>query len=156
HLLDITYLGIERPAVNVIVLPDGRTNIPTPRKKIESNQTTLETMVNLAVGHFDLTNGLLALASQKKEVNNRGNNLRAQLFDNVINQGYKGELSFATLYVASGRNTPVDFTVTLPISLQRGRIEFQNAKITTAQSAVLINGSIEDIRNPKISAHLNG
>src|SRR5260370_32894758 len=156
HLLDVAYLGVEHPEVSVVVLPDGRTNIPTPRKKIESKQTPLETVVNLAVGHFELTNGLLALASQKQSLNIRGNNLRAQLWYNVLNQGYKGELAFQPLYVASGRNTPVNFTVTLPVALERDRIDFHEARITTAQSALLIDGSIEDIRNPKVSAHLNG
>lgn len=156
HFLDIAYLGVDRPEVNVIVLPDGRTNIPTPRKKIESKETPVETVVNLAVGHFELTNGLLALASQKQSLNIRGNNLRAQIWYNVLNQGYKGELAFQPLYVASGRNTPVNFTVTLPVALQRDRIDFHEARITTAQSALLIDGSIEDIRNPKVSAHVNG
>ena len=33
HLWDITYLGIDRPQANVIVYPDGHTNIPSPRQK---------------------------------------------------------------------------------------------------------------------------
>jgi translocation and assembly module TamB len=156
HFLDVAYLGVEHPEVNVLVLPDGRTNIPTPRKKSESKQTPLETVVDLAVGRFELTNGLLALASQKQNLNIRGNNLRAQLWYNVLNQGYNGELVFQPLYVASGRNTPVNFTVTLPVALERDRIDFHQARITTAQSALLIDGSIEDIRNPKVSAHVNG
>ena len=156
HWVDVAYLGIEHPEVNVIVLPDGRTNVPTPRKKSESKQTPLETVVDLAVGHFELTNGLLALASQRQSLNIRGNNFRAQLWYNVLNQGYTGELSLQPLYVASGRNTPVNFTVTLPVALQRDRIDFHQARITTTQSALLIDGSIEDIRTPKVSAHVNG
>ena len=142
--------------MNVIILPDGGTNIPTPRNKSESKETPLETVVDLAVGRFELTNGLVALASQKQSLNIRGNNLHAQLIYNTLSQGYKGEVSLEPLYVGSGRNTPVNFTVTLPVALDRNRIEVQDARITTPQSALVVSGSIGDLRNPKISAHVNG
>jgi autotransporter translocation and assembly factor TamB len=50
----------------------------------------------------------------------------------------------------------VTFTVTLPVSLQRDRIEFQNARIYTGPSEIFINGSMDNMRNPKTSAHING
>ncbi len=156
HLLDLTYLGVERPEVNVIVLSDGRTNIPTPRNKTVSKQTPLETVVDLAVGRFELNNGLLAVASQKQNLTFRGQNLRALLTYNILNQGYQGQLSFEPLYVLSGQNTPVNFRVTLPVALQRDRIDLHQGRITTAESDLLIDGSIENLQAPKISAHLNG
>ena len=155
HILDVAYLGIEKPEGNVIVFADGRTNIPNP-KKSTSGETPLETVVNLAVGHFELTNGLLTVASQKQEINIRGNDLKAELWYNVLKQGYRGQLSFQPLYVASGRNTPVEFTVTLPGTLERDRIELHDARITTVLSSIVINGSVESMRDPKLSAHING
>jgi len=156
HWWDIAYLGMERPEVNVIVLPDGRTNIPVPRKKTVSKETPLETVVDLAVGHFELSSGLIALASQKQNINIRGENLRAELAYNILTQGYKGQLSFQPLYAASGRNTPVNFAVTLPVTLERDRIEIREARIITSGTDLVINGSIENLRDPRISAHLNG
>jgi translocation and assembly module TamB len=41
HVMDLAYLGIEQPQANVIVLPDGRTNIPNPKQKQASNETPL-------------------------------------------------------------------------------------------------------------------
>jgi len=156
HVLDLTYLGIEQPQANVIVFPDGRTNIPNPKQASTSNETPLETVVNLAVDHFELTDGLLTVASQKQALNIRGKDLKAELSYNLLNQGYRGQLSFQPLYVASGRNTPVNFTITLPVALQRDRVDFHDAKISTALSSVIINGSVETMRNPKVSAHING
>jgi len=156
HLLDVTYLAIDRPEANIIVLADGRTNVPTPKTKSTSNETALETLVNLAVSHFELTNGLIVFGSQKQELNVQGRNLRAQLWYSIPNQGYQGQLSFQPLYVVSGRNTPVKFTITLPMGFGRDRLDFHGASITTAQSSVLIDGSLENLKNPKISARLNG
>ena len=156
HVLDVGYLGIEKPEADVIVFPDGRTNIPNPKQKSTSNETPLETVVNLAVDHFELTNGLLSVASQKQEINIRGNDLKAELWYNALKQGYRGQLSFQPLYVASGRNTPVNFTVTLPVALERDRVELHDARITTVLSSIVINGSVESMRDPKLSAHING
>jgi translocation and assembly module TamB len=156
HVLDLAYLGVERPEANVIVFPDGRTNIPNPKQKSASKETPLETVVNLAVDHFELTNGRMTVASQKQELNIRGNNLKAELWYNVLNQGYRGQLSFQRLYVASGRNTPLNFTITLPVALQRDRLDFHDASISTALSSVVINGSVESMRDPRISVHISG
>src|ERR1700722_11940689 len=108
HLWDITYLGVNNPQANVIVYLDGHTNIPAPRNKSISSQTPLETVVDLAIGRFELTNGLIAFAAQRQELNIRGNNLRALLAYNVLSQDYTGKLSLQPIYVVAGRNTPVN------------------------------------------------
>ena len=113
-------------------------------------------MVDLAVRRFELTNGVLTLNSQKQAFNIRGTNLRAQLWYSVLKQGYQGKIALDPLYVISGRNTPVKFTLTLPIALERDRIELHDAKISTPSSEILINASIENLRNPKTSMHIQG
>jgi translocation and assembly module TamB len=157
HVWDIAYLGLDSPQANIIVFPDGSTNVPTPKTKSTSKETPLETMVDLAVGHLELTNGLLTFNSQQQPpLNLQANNLRVQLAYNNLKRSYQGQISLAPLYVASGRNSPVNFTITLPLTLHRDRIDFQNARISSARSEILINGSLENLRNPRTSAHLNG
>lgn len=156
HLLDVAYLGVEQPQTNVVVFPDGRTNIPTPKQKSNSDTTALQNVVNLAVDHFELTDGLAIFAEQKQQMNVRGNKLRAQLWYSIPKQGYSGQLVFQPLYVSAGHNNPVDFTITLPVALQSDRIDFHNASITTPQTSLKIDGSVENMRNPKVSAHING
>src|SRR5579862_3043527 len=156
HLLDVTSLIIDRPQANIMVFPDGHTNIPTPKTKTESKQTPLETVVDLAVGHFALNDGRIVVASQQHDLNIRGNNLRMSLAFNVFTQGYEGSLVFEPIYVVSGRNTPVQFAVTLPMTLQKDKIAFRNATIATARSSLTINGSLENLRDPTISAQVTG
>lgn len=156
HILDVAYLNVDRPAANIMVFADGRTNVPSPKQKSTSNKTTLENVVDLAVDHFELAKGLFIFNAKKQELDVRGNNLRVELWYNLLNQGYQGQLSLEPLYVVSGRNTPVKFTVTLPVALQRDRIDLHDAKISTAASELLINGSLQNLRDPKTSAHING
>ena len=156
HVFDIAYLRMDSPQANIMVFPDGSTNVPTPKTKSASKQTPLETVVDLAVGHFELTSGSLTFNSQQKPLNIQANNLHVQLAYNTLKQSYQGQVSLEPLYVAAGRNSPVNFTITLPLTLQRDRIDFQNIRISSARSEILINGSLEDLHNPKTSAHING
>jgi translocation and assembly module TamB len=154
HLWDITYLGVDRPQASVIVYPDGHTNIPSPRTP--STASSLETVVDLAIGRFELTDGLIAVAAHQHALNVRGNNLRALLSYNILSREYRGQVSLQPVYVVSGRNTPVDFTVNVPLVLSRDRIDVHDARIASSLSAVTIDASIQDLKDPKISAHAAG
>jgi translocation and assembly module TamB len=136
RLYEISFLGVDQPEVNVMVLGNGQTNIPTPKQKSTSNTSTLETVVDLAVGNFTVDHGLLMLASAQQQLDVRGNNLRAQLTYDVLKQSYDGQASLQPLYVLNGRNTPVNFKVTLPVTITKDRIDLHNASITTPLSSV--------------------
>jgi translocation and assembly module TamB len=156
RILDISYLGVSEPQVNIMVFPDGTTNIPEPKEQPESNTTVLDTMVDLAVDRFLISNGLLRFNSQSQAIDVRGNNLHALLNFNPVSRSYSGAISMQPIYVVSGRNTPVTFTVTLPVVLERKRVAFENARIATPASELVINGSLEDLKNPQTSARING
>ena len=108
RLFELAYLGVDKPAVNILVFADGHTNVPTPKQKSTSDQTAVETVVDLAVGHFELTNGLIKFNSQQQPLDVKGNNLRAQLFYKIAERGYRGQISLQPIYVVAGRNTPVN------------------------------------------------
>ena len=158
HVVEISYLGIEQPQANIVVYPDGTTNIPnpTPTKSGSSNESTLATVVDLAVGRFLLTDGLVEVNARKQELNLRGNKLHALLNWNVLKQSYEGQLSMEPVYVVSGRNTPVTFQVTVPAVLEHDRIMIHNATVTTPQSNLTIDASVENMNNPRTSVHIQG
>jgi len=156
HPLDITYLRVEQPRVNIIVFGDGRTNIPTPPVKEKSDKTPLDTLVDLAVGKFELGNGLLTFAEQKRPINVRGENLRAFLQFNAVTQSYKGQLDLEPIYVVSGKQNPVKLAISLPVAIERDRIGMQNARVKTDLSEIILNASVENLRDAKIDARLNG
>lgn len=157
-LYSISYLGVRQPEANIIQFADGTTNIPSPKNpQPPSKNSTLKTVVDLAVGHFDVTNGLVTFASRKQPIDVRGSNLVAQLYYNTAQKGYQGQLSLNPLYVANGgRNTPVNFRVTVPVVLVADRVDVHNATIATPVSSLTINASMADMNNPQMTASVNG
>src|ERR1043166_2049273 len=55
--VDLQYLGVDQPSANVIVFPDGSTNMPSPKMKKKSDKSGLETVVDLAIHKFEIVNG---------------------------------------------------------------------------------------------------
>jgi translocation and assembly module TamB len=156
RILDISYLAIERPQANILVFADGTTNIPQPKEKKESDTTALDTVLDLAVDRFLIREGALALDSARQAIDIRGNNLHAVLRYNAAAKSYRGDLSLQPIYVVAGRNTPVAFTITLPVVLERQRVAVENARIATGESAIVISGSLEDLKSPATRARISG
>ena len=154
--VDIAYLLLDTPQANIIVSADGRTNIPSPKvQSPSSNKTGLETIVDLAIGHFDLRNGSFAFGDQKSALDAHGDNFRAQLGYNALNPAYSGEIDISPLHLHSGANTPIDVDIKLPITAHKDKIEIANADFSTPQSHVVISATMDHLIDPKTSAHVN-
>lgn len=155
HRIDIRALAVDQPQANIIVFPDGRTNVPEPKIKHDSEKTALQTIVDLAIGRFTITEGSVAFAEQKVPLSATGENLRAQLAYELVRQRYMGEISMAPLYVRSAQNPRLNVNVNLPVALEKDKIQLDNAALTTPNSKVIISGAIDHLVDPKAAARVS-
>ncbi len=156
RIYEITYLGVNSPQANIMVLADGRTNIPSPKRKSTSNESGLASVVDLAIANFDLKNGLLTFNDQQTPISARGENLTAELDYNFVRSSYAGRFSVNPLQMVQGHNVPVDLSVTLPVTLERDRIQLTDAKLGTANSELHITATVDNMNSPRTTARLNG
>lgn len=160
--VELDSLKIEQPQANLIVYPGGRTNLPHPQQEqtgtnaASQSKPPLQTVMDLAVGHFDLDNGTVQFADRKTPLEARGENLRAQLFYQAAGDQYRGDVSISPLYVQYGSNPRLDVRVHVPVVLERDRIQLTDAAFTTAASNLEISGSVQHLTKPEISAQLAG
>lgn len=156
HMVDLQYLGITQPQVNLIVFPDGTTNIPQPKVQKQPSQTSgLETVVDLAVGQFQIQSGLLEYSQSKTPFNARGENLRALLNYNTLNPSYSGNLSIDPLWLTSANSPRLGVRVNIPVTLEKDAVRIANARLNTDQSQIVLNGSVQNMNAPQISAQVN-
>ncbi len=180
NIIELDYLGVDQPQVNVIVYPDGHTNVPAPKVKPTSNTTILEDFVNLAINRFDIKNGTLMFAQvaqpsttegtanrsalpnnhvqespeQKYQFSARGGNLRARLSYNLLPATYDGQISMSPLRLQQAGHPPLDLSITLPVHLERDKIQLNAAKIETKDSSITLTGEMDHMLEPHTSAHL--
>src|SRR5438094_5989710 len=95
--VDIALATVREPKINVIVAPDGSTNIPEPKVKSTSNKIGLEPILDWKVGRFSLESGAILFAEKMSELNASGENLRALLSYDATGPRYKGQLSMQPL-----------------------------------------------------------
>ena len=156
HLIDLAYLGVQKPQVNVIVSPDGKTNIPEPKVKSQpSNTNGLETIVNLQVGHFQLQDGLLQYLQQKTSFSARGENLKVILNYNTLNPSYAGNVSVEPLVLASGNRPPLRVQVNVPVAIEKDAVRIANATLGADHSKISVSASLQHLKAPLVDGHLN-
>ncbi len=150
----LEYLGVDRPQANVMVFPDGHTNIPEPRKKSTSNKSTLETVVNLAIRRIEIDNGALHLSDRSMPIEVRGDNFRLQLAYNLASEHYQGNLSLEPVVAQSAGRPPFTAKIEIPLDLAADAIQITGAKIATQQSNIYADASIRHMASPLVSAQV--
>ncbi len=154
RLVGISYLGLTSPIANIIVNPDGSTNIPKPRTPPTSS-SPLSTIVNLAIGRFDLEQGTFDVAGHPLRFSAHGRNLRALLAYDRRNHAYQGRLGVNPLSIAVGAATPLDLSVDLPVSFARDEIVINQATLRTPLSRLGFDFGIRHIASPTASANVH-
>jgi translocation and assembly module TamB len=154
--VDVAYLLLDTPQAGIVIYPDGHTNIPAPKIPAKSGgKTGLETIVDLAIGRFDLRNGSFTFDGRQTGLNASGANFRAQLGYNAIKPAYSGEIDISPLYVRSNGNAPLDVDIRLPVTALKDRIELLNAQFTTPESHIVLSAAMDHLIAPRTSGHIN-
>jgi len=158
---DIQYLDITDPRIYLIVGSDGRTNVPEPKVKPvkpAAPRPPLETILNLAVGRFNVTRGVFEVESHGPAPQGqtpfaaRGQNLNVTLaYDRITPAGprYRGSISVQPLDAQAGGYGPVPFNVALNVTMERNRVGIDSARLTYATNQIDISGVIEDLTSPR-------
>lgn len=154
--VDLQYLGVQKPQINFMVFADGKTNVPEPKIKKQPSQTSgLETVVDLAIGQFEVQNGLLEYSQKTTPFSARGENLRALLNYNTLSPGYQGNLAIDPLLLTAGSRPPLQVHVNVPVVLEKDAVRVNGAKLNTAQSQILLDAAVQNMNSPRITAHVN-
>ncbi len=155
-VLDLQSLAVNEPRANIIVNPDGSTNIPAPKIKKPSDTSGLETIVDLAIRKFDLTDGVILFGDQTIPLSAKGENFTAQLFYNLLKPSYQGRISMNPLLITHTGKDPLPVSLTIPVVLEKDRIEVTDAKVGTPESQLVLSGIVEHLVDPRGSATING
>jgi translocation and assembly module TamB len=155
--VDVAFLAVDQPRVNLIISADGKTNVPKPDIPEEpDDKTGLETIVDLAIGRFVLTSGTVQVNEQKTPFSGRGEDLRAELVYELIGSRYRGSLSTNPLLLQYANGSRLEVAVNLPVAIGADRIELNGATFKTPNSSLSLTGSVDDMKKPNFVLKANG
>ncbi len=148
HSFDIQYFDVADPRVYLIVNSDGSTNVPEP--KLQGNHNAVETVLDLAIGRFSLSNGLFEVESHgATPFDARGQGLNARFQYEPAGPSYRGDISIQPLELQTPRYGPLPLSVALALNVERNRIGITSAKLSTSRSNVEASGVIENLTSPR-------
>jgi translocation and assembly module TamB len=149
---DLQYLEIKSPRIYLIVYPDGRTNLPEPKKKREA-RSPLEGLVNLAIRRFRIDDGIFEVESRlKAPFSASGRNFDAKFQYERSGQRYRGEVGVQPLeLVWNGQKLPVN--VAMDLALDRNRIAITSSSWSLASSRLSVDGVIDNLLSPRMTLH---
>jgi translocation and assembly module TamB len=156
--VDVQSVVVREPQVDVIVAPDGSTNIPEPKISRKTGGSGIEPLLDWKIADFALEGGAMLLAEKKMALDVRGQNLHAVFSYDLTGPRYKGQISIQPLEIDTRRIVPLNANVYLTLGLEKNRIDVSQAKIDMQGSYLEASGAIENLESPKgafrFTAHL--
>lgn len=149
--VDVASLEVVSPRVYLLVGPDGRTNFPEPKVK-RAGPGTMETLLKLAVGRFDVRDGLFEVESQGvMPFSVSGRDLRARLAYDGAGPLYRGSVSVHPVELRWPKLQPVPVDVALELEFARDRIAATVGELTTGETRIRFTGALENFAAPRVA-----
>src|SRR3954463_11821537 len=146
---------IERPVIHIIVFPDGSTNQPIPKAKIESNQSAIDRLFELAVDHAEIREGMLLFNDKRIPFDFAGNEVSAQMTYTFLAHRYDGSIHVGQMDATYTNYLPLRSAADLEFSLARDGAEVKALHWSSAKSKVDASGRMTNFLDPKIDLSYN-
>jgi len=147
--VDLESVEVLRPRVNLIVYPDGRTNLPGPKVPRTRRRGTLDTILDLAIKRFRITDGTVQAQMQRVPLDALGENFRAQVLYEPEPARYRASLAFRSLNVQAGRLKPRAIDVDANVVLERDRLQIGSLQLAASGVKVQARGAVESFASPR-------
>lgn len=144
--VDLASLRIQEPQVRIVFYADGTNNIPEPA--VHHPETVWsEDLVHLAVGRYEVNNGLFEYDDHQIPLNLRGEDLRVRMrLENGAR--YVGEVETNRARMIANGVGPLEATVSAAFTLDKSKIEVSRLRVATAESRADLVGTLTNLRWP--------
>ena len=145
--VDLASLRIEQPQVRIVFYTDGSNNIPDP--EVHRPETTwAQDLVHLAVGRYEVVNGVFEYDDRQIPLNLRGEDLLVRM---RLEPGgrYRGELESNRVRVVPDGAGPIEVSASAAFTLDKSTIDVSRLRIATKESRADLVGSLTNLRWPR-------
>ena len=142
HKMDLAFVQVEKPRLHIVIYPDGSTNFPG------GGHTGVEgwpqELINLAIQHYEVSDGVVELDERSIPVNLRGDGLGLKLTYDAKAPSYKAELSSRGLRVAPAGLAPIEFGFSSQLALEKSRLAISALHLSTPASRAELKGILDN------------
>ncbi len=142
------YVSVDRPAVHLIVYPDGSTNQPVPRKRADSRKPPIEELFDIAIDRLEVRSGLLIVNEQRWPLNLTASDVSSALKYARGPESYEGYFGAGKIDTDFDGYRPFSSSADIHFRLFRSSAEITSLKLRSQQSWLEGNGRVADFREP--------
>ena len=153
--IDLAQLLVERPAVNIIVNPDGSTNVPGPNRP-PSGKLFTENLLDLKIGEYEIDNGLIVYDNRSVPVNIRGEDLLLVMDYDAQAPAYMGSLETGGVNITLPNGELIDTVLSTGFTLRSTSVDFDDFRLATEDSYISATGRVNDLRTVDVTMQLTG
>ncbi|HYN14492.1 MAG TPA: translocation/assembly module TamB domain-containing protein [Terriglobales bacterium] len=148
-------LELERPAVHIIVYPDGSTNQPAPGRQL-SGEAVAGVLFELAIDRLQVDRGELLWNDQRVPLDFSARGLLATMTRAGPENTYDARIQVGAVDTTYGGFRPVHGRAEMQLVFAPGTVELRSFKLVSDRSVLEAHGTLTDFRDPKIQLIYNG
>ena len=145
--IDIAFLRMREPEINVVVDRQGRTNIPEPRIP-RKGRTGVQEFLDLAIGEYSISKGNFRYQTRQWPLDVSGQNLELRMALDRAGPAYSGHLRIAKLRLAEARIHPLDTALAMDFRLDKQRLQVSRLDLSIPASSLSAHGALTSIDPP--------
>lgn len=153
--VDIKFLKIDRPKVNLILNPDGSTNLPRATAARTASEFVGQ-LFSLKVDRFEIDDGLVQANAQKYPLTVRGNDLKLLLTRERRAAQYQASVAVHNVQCDSSLLRGFTGDLTAKMRLERDRVWLDDFALTARGARLHATGSLLHFENQVADISLDG
>lgn len=146
--VDIASLAVEHPRANILVAPDGSTNLPSP-KTPKSGKDPVQTLIDLAVGELQLRDGFIDYDSRRLPLDLSGSDLNVKLAYDARAPQYNGSVRFEAVRIQPPSMEPLEVSAGFDVTVEPNRLVVSDARVRMKSSEILVSGAVNGFKHPE-------
>lgn len=146
--INLSELLVRHPVVNVRVNSKGTNNVPqAPPSQSHTS------VFDLAIGHFELTDGEVFYNDRKTPVNANLYDLHTDIkFDSAVTV-YKGSIGYSNGHIAYAQYAPLPHNARAEFTASPVMFSLESAVLTVASSTLSLNANVSNFSNPIVEGN---
>ena len=155
--VSLTLLRVESPRIHIIVDKDGKTNLPTPKKKNQSNQPIADTLLDLKAQQVDLIQGIALLNDRPIPFNLAAQDVNAQIHYLAASDRYAATVDLNDLRTQIDKQPEAKSSLHLEAEVGRDAADLKALKFHTGDHSDLqATASLKQFNNPAWATKVTG
>ena len=147
--LGLDFLEVDRPAVHLIIYPDGSTNQPTPKAKENTSGPAVKTIFDLQANRVEVHDGMALVNERAIPFRLAANHLGVVITYAPVSDHYLGQITCSDLTAQQGKAAVVHSQLDLTVEAAHDAVDLKNLHFTTGKTTLNASGTLVHYSNPQ-------